>query len=536
MIQSVRKFTPLALAFLVSMAGTAFAGDNEGATFMITELRVGAAPPGTVSAGSPTTASGVGASQVVEIDITGENWVSVKQVDVNVDVAPSGASFPFLVVELGPEMPTSAAFPPGDWNVPAAGQLEGDSYRVGWALLQEGLDGALTGSATFTLRLLTSADFTAETEGTITISTVSLGPASDERDVITVGAAVTLNPPAPPVIEPALSAVGATDVSLDFSAVGSGDAADGSDGEVTFTVAFTDNTGGAAAQDITWTVTNNGGESVFLVNGGATEIASGATETVTSSTDGSGQGSATFDSEGGAFASSTSIDVSAATSAPNSEDVSRDLGPVNFSATWDVPVPAELSSFTGELTADRDVQLDWGVPSQSNNLGWEVYRSVDGTVFERVGDMIDGEGTTDTYEVYSFTDSELPLADVVHYYLKQVDLDGSAARSREIVVALTPVSALPTVFGLAQNFPNPFNPATTISFDLASESEVSLVIYDGAGQVVRQVVQGQTYGAGQYNAHWDGLDNSGNAVASGVYIYELRAGTFSSMKKMTLLH
>ena len=126
-------------------------------------------------------------------------------------------------------------------------------------------------------------------------------------------------------------------------------------------------------------------------------------------------------------------------------------------------------------------KLNWGVPSQSNNLGWEVYRSVDGTVFERVGDMIDGEGTTDMYEVYSFTDSELPLADVVHYYLKQVDLDGSAARSQEIAVALTPVAVLPTVFSLAQNFPNPFNPATTISFDLASESEVSLVIYDGTG-------------------------------------------------------
>lgn len=535
MIQSVRKFTPLALAFLVSMVGTAFAGDNEGATFTITELRVGPAPPGTVSAGSPTSASGVGASQVVEIDVTGDNWVSVKQVEVNVDVS-SGDDIPVLQVVLGPEMPTSVAFPPGDWNVPAGGQLEGNSYRVGWALLQEGLDGALTGSATFTLRFLTGAAFTADTESPITITTISLGSSSEDRDVITVDATVTLNPPAPPVIEPNLSAVGATDVSLDFSAVGSGDAADGSDGEVTFTVAFTDNTGAGAAQDITWTVTNNGGESVFLVNGGATEIASGATETVTNSTDASGQGSATFDSEGGAVASSTSIEVSATTSAPNSDDVSRDLGPVNFSATWDVPVPAELSSFTGELTADRNVLLNWGVPSQSNNLGWEVYRSVDGTAFERVGDLIDGEGTTDTYEVYSFTDSELPLADVVHYYLKQVDLDGSAARSQEIAVALTPVAVLPTVFSLAQNFPNPFNPATTISFDLASESEVSLVIYDGAGQVVRQVIQGQTYGAGQYNAHWDGMDNSGSAVASGVYIYELRAGRFSSMEKMTLLH
>jgi len=181
--------------------------------------------------------------------------------------------------------------------------------------------------------------------------------------------------------------------------------------------------------------------------------------------------------------------------------------------------------------------LNWGVSSQSNNLGWEVYRSVDGTAFERIGDLIDGEGTTDSYQLYSFTDADLPLADVVHYYLKQVDLNGSSARSSEIAVALTPALApLPTAFGLAQNFPNPFNPATTISFDLASESAVTLVIYDGAGQVVRQVIQGQTYGAGQYSAQWDGLDNNGSAVGSGIYFYELNAGTFSSIKKMTLLH
>ena len=508
MIHSVRKFTPLALAFLVNMAGMASAGDNAGATFTIT---------------SATTLSDVGANALIEINVTGDNWVNVKQVDAFIDVS-AGADFPILAILLGPEMPTSAAFPPGDWNVPAGGQLEGNQYRVGWALLQEGLDGALTGSATFTLRLLTSPTFTTETEATITLSTVSLGPSSDDRDLVTVGATVTINPGVPPVIEPTLAAVGATDVSLDYGS------------EATFTVAFTDNTGAAAAgQEITWTVTNNGSESVLL--DGSTEIAASSTATATGTTDADGQGVATFVSEGGPFSGGTSISVSATASAPNSEDTSRDLGPIDFSATWDIPVPAELSSFTGELTSDSDVLLNWGVSSQSNNLGWEVYRSVNGTAFERIGDLIDGEGTTDSYQLYSFTDGDLPLADVVHYYLKQVDLNGSTARSSEISIALTPALApLPTVFGLAQNFPNPFNPATTISFDLASESAVSLVIYDGAGQVVRQVIQGQTYGAGQYSTQWDGLDNSGSAVGSGIYFYELQAGTFSSMKKMTLLH
>lgn len=508
MIHSVRKFTPLALALLVSTAGMVSAGDNEGATFNIT---------------SATTISDVGANALIEITVTGDNWVNVKQVDAFIDVS-AGADFPILAVLLGPEMPTSAAFPPGNWNVPAGGQLEGDQYRVGWALLQEGLDGALTGSASFTLRLLTSPTFTTETEGTITLSSVSLGPSSGERDVVTVGATVTVNPGVLPVIEPTLAAVGATDVSLDYGT------------DATFTVAFTDNTGAAAAGlEITWTVTNNGSESVVL--DGSTEIAASSTATATGTTDADGQGVTTFGSEGGPFPGGTSISVSATATATNSEDASRDLGPIDFSATWDVPVPAELSSFTGELTSDSDILLNWGVSSQSNNLGWEVYRSVDGTVFERIGDLIDGEGTTDSYELYTFTDADLPLADVVHYYLKQVDLNGSTARSSEIAVALTPALApLPTAFGLAQNFPNPFNPATTISFDLASESAVTLVIYDGAGQVVRQIIQGRTYGAGQYSAQWDGLDNNGSSVGSGIYFYKLNAGTFSSMKKMTLLH
>ena len=83
MIQSVRKFTPLALTFLVSMAGTAFAGDNEGATFSITEVRLGFGTAG-VASPSPESISGVGPNAVVEIDVAAANWVSVKQVNVNI--------------------------------------------------------------------------------------------------------------------------------------------------------------------------------------------------------------------------------------------------------------------------------------------------------------------------------------------------------------------------------------------------------------------------------------------------------------------
>ena len=519
----VRKAAPLALAFLVALVGNAFA---QSATFSVTAVRAG------TEVGSLTSISGVGANTNIEIDVLGENLTDVKQFDVFVDVS-SKTDFIAVGVALGPEMPTTADF--GNWGSPFAESAGDTRFRVGWGVLSEGLEEAIQGTATFTVRVRTGSGYSADTEGTITIDIISVGPDTDNRTDVSVGAAVAVNPAAPPVIEPTLMAVGATDAALDFSAVGSGDAADASAGEVTFTVAFTDNTGGAGeGQSITWSITNNGGQSVFLVNGGSTEIAADATTSQSSTTDADGQASATFDSEGDSFAASTSISVTASTTADNSEGDSSDLS-VSFGATWDVPVPAELSSFTGEVLGD-EILLTWGVASQSNNLGWEVFRSLDEIVYERVGDIVAGEGTTDIYRTYQFTDDTPPASDVVHYYLKQVDLDGSTARSNSVAIALSPVELIPTTYVLAQNFPNPFNPETTITFDLAAESTVALVIYDAAGQVVRRLVDGQTIAAGHYSADWDGINDDGASVSSGVYFYELRAGAFTSMKKMTLLH
>ncbi len=88
---------------------------------------------------------------------------------------------------------------------------------------------------------------------------------------------------------------------------------------------------------------------------------------------------------------------------------------------------------------------------------------------------------------------------------------------------------------LAQNTPNPFNPTTTISYSLASAGRVTLRIYDVAGRLVRTLVDDDHAPAGSREATWDGRDNSGATVASGVYFYRLEAGSFVSTKKMLLL-
>ena len=93
---------------------------------------------------------------------------------------------------------------------------------------------------------------------------------------------------------------------------------------------------------------------------------------------------------------------------------------------------------------------------------------------------------------------------------------------------------LPKVFALHQNYPNPFNPTTTIKYDLPQDASTTITIYSILGQEVKTVVNGFEK-AGFKKVVWDGTNDLGNKVATGVYIYKIRAGKFTSNKKMIML-
>ncbi|MEZ4745917.1 MAG: alpha-amylase family glycosyl hydrolase [Calditrichia bacterium] len=92
----------------------------------------------------------------------------------------------------------------------------------------------------------------------------------------------------------------------------------------------------------------------------------------------------------------------------------------------------------------------------------------------------------------------------------------------------------PLQFALAQNYPNPFNPTTAISYQLPSISDVNLKIYNTLGQLVKTLVS-QKQSAGNYAVQWDGTNDLGERVASGIYIYRLQAGDFIQSRKMILM-
>jgi len=89
-------------------------------------------------------------------------------------------------------------------------------------------------------------------------------------------------------------------------------------------------------------------------------------------------------------------------------------------------------------------------------------------------------------------------------------------------------------FVLSQNFPNPFNPNTSINFSLPVDIRVSLSIYSLSGQLIRQLVN-QSLNSGEYSIVWDGKDSFGNSVSGGVYIYNLQIEDTNLTKKMILL-
>jgi hypothetical protein len=106
------------------------------------------------------------------------------------------------------------------------------------------------------------------------------------------------------------------------------------------------------------------------------------------------------------------------------------------------------------------------------------------------------------------------------------------------------VVSVPTAIGASDQFgrtalhpcyPNPFNPMTTISYDLRERVPVTLAIYDVTGRRVKTLVDREAANAGRYEKVWDGRDETGRAVASGVYFYRLDAGGYTETRRMVLV-
>jgi hypothetical protein len=92
----------------------------------------------------------------------------------------------------------------------------------------------------------------------------------------------------------------------------------------------------------------------------------------------------------------------------------------------------------------------------------------------------------------------------------------------------------PGKFALFQNYPNPFNPTTIISFNIDTQTKVSLKVYDNQGRFIRTLIE-NTMHTGKHEVSWDGRNAHGRPVSAGVYFYVIKTADFRQIKKMTFI-
>jgi len=201
---------------------------------------------------------------------------------------------------------------------------------------------------------------------------------------------------------------------------------------------------------------------------------------------------------------------------------------------FNITTPVELISLSATLL-NNNVKLNWTTATETNNSGFEIEKKELGVGSQKLEwktiGFVPGFGTTIEPKTYSFTDEHVSTG-TYKYRLKQIDFDGSFEYSNEIEVV---VDFTPKEFVLDQNYPNPFNPSTVISYRVPITSNVTLKVYDVLGNEVATLVNEEKQ-PGVYQVEFN-TSHPGEVrnLKSGIYFYQLRAGSFAETKKMVIL-
>ncbi|MCL4306188.1 T9SS type A sorting domain-containing protein [bacterium] len=198
-----------------------------------------------------------------------------------------------------------------------------------------------------------------------------------------------------------------------------------------------------------------------------------------------------------------------------------------FCITIDDILPVQMASFSA-VGLENAVRVNWSTATEQATSHFILDRSTDLNAWSTVAQLqARGESSSETH--YTFTDGNVVAGTAYNYRLTIVDLDGSRSVHSQIASATPRGTGTVSEFALAQNFPNPFNPETNISYTLADAAKVTLKIFTVTGEEVTTLVS-RSQTAGSYTVSFDAA-----SLPSGVYFYRLDAGNFTATRKMLLL-
>lgn len=186
-------------------------------------------------------------------------------------------------------------------------------------------------------------------------------------------------------------------------------------------------------------------------------------------------------------------------------------------------LPVALSLFNA-LSEKNNVKLFWKTEAEINNSGFELERKAESGQWIKIA-FIQGSGTTNQPVEYTCEDKKLKPGKYF-YRLKQIDYNSNY---EYFDLALPVIISKPKEFALGQSYPNPSNPKSTIDFRLPERTKVNISVYNLLGQLVSTLVN-EELDAGIYTAEFNGSN-----LSSGTYMYRFTAGSFTEVKKLTLV-
>jgi hypothetical protein len=211
------------------------------------------------------------------------------------------------------------------------------------------------------------------------------------------------------------------------------------------------------------------------------------------------------------------------------EDACGNTYSTSFNRILDPPDPTLYSPVAfanvNAARAGEGIEIRWNLAADEPIIGFNVYRRGDGGETEI---RLNNDGPLAQTQ-RSYADPNAEPGVTYRYSVAAVMPDGTELRSPSVKASMDAY-----VTRLDQNHPNPFNPTTQIGYQVATDGQVTLKIYDVKGALVRELVDG-VQSAGVYTVAWNGTNNAGQAVSTGVYFYRLTVGKFVQTRRMVLL-
>jgi hypothetical protein len=242
----------------------------------------------------------------------------------------------------------------------------------------------------------------------------------------------------------------------------------------------------------------------------------------------------TWYSEGGTDATGDSLSGSVTSSIDFTTMGDFILGTVSA----DNPLPVEMDDASVKLIATRvGIELHWETISEYENLLWEISRR------EKIGGewevikKLDARGNSAEGTSYLVIDKNPSVNEIYEYMISDVSYNGVRTDHGPYEIQYE----IPYDFKLHQNYPNPFNPTTRINFDLSKNGHVTIMIYNILGQKIKTLYNNEYFEAGYKTVTWNGRNDFGLEVASGMYflrvIYRMSSNNklFTGVKKMMVV-